>query len=132
MDAGPKLATVVVGNIWPKWREPVVRMHTDRDGKPSKVVLEGLHEATTEPIKTVTLDAQGNPDTVTVKGICLERCTDEPGRMSEADIRHHVLHMAALAIRDEMEALKTTPEQAAKKLAEHEAQAAKYRALAAK
>jgi hypothetical protein len=130
LDPTPKTATVTV-RVHPKLLTPTARVHVNREGAPSSVVIEKIHESS-DPELTVNRDSDGSPDTVTVKGICLARCLDEPGRMTSEAIEDHVLHMAEIAIRDRRELLRTTPDQAAKKLEESEAAAKKYRALVGK
>lgn len=130
IDTKAKTATVTT-RVHPKLKTPTVRMHCSREGLPHQVLIENIHEMS-KPELVVTPDSPNVSDVVTVKGICLARAMDEPDRVSEADIRHHVLHMAAIAIRDEMEAIRTPDDHLQKELATVQAKIDRRKALAAK
>ncbi len=100
MDRAKREATVTITGIVTKSREVKMRFARADDGRPSKVIIEGIDE-TSDPQMTIERGDEDGPDTVVITGICLRRCLDEPERMQPTDIEHHALSMARLALHDE-------------------------------
>jgi hypothetical protein len=127
-DDAARTATVTIGNLIRRHQQPHVHLHQDRDGGFSHVEIRNIHKDS-EPVVEWQLADDGHPESITVSNICLARCADEPGRMSDVDIECHAIDMAVQALHERKQSLLMTPEQLEKQHAEARAALARLEKL---